>query len=141
MASYKTHQQVMSQHCDSTGIVFFPRYSEMAHEVIERWFDEALDWSFARMQGGEGVAAPVARSTAQFPAASRLGDHLIWKLTVTHLGRTSLDLHLSAACGGESRVQMDVTVVLSDTGVIRPRAWPDTFRARASEYLVAKAAQ
>jgi 4-hydroxybenzoyl-CoA thioesterase len=135
MSSYKTHLQVLSQHCDATGIVHFPRYSEMAHEVIERWFDEMLDWSFARMQGGEDLATPVVRSEAEFPAASRLGDHLVWRLQVASMGRSSMDLMLAATSGGERRVDMMITVVLSDIGVIRPRAWPDELRARVTDYL------
>ncbi|MDA7424324.1 acyl-CoA thioesterase [Thalassococcus lentus] len=135
MNSYKTHLQVLSQHCDATGIVHFPRYSEMAHEVIERWFDEALDWSFARMQGGEDLGAPIARCEAEFPAASRLGDHLVWRLQVSAIGRTSMDVMLAATCGGERRVDMMLTLVLSDIGVIQPRGWPEEIRARAADYL------
>lgn len=138
MTSYKTHLQVLSQHCDATGIVHFPRYSEMAHEVIERWFDEALDWSFARMHGGEDLGTPIVRCESEFPAASRLGDHLVWRLQVSAIGRSSIDIMLAATCGGERRVDMMVTMVLSDIGVIQPRAWPDEIRARVADYLTAR---
>lgn len=135
MKIYKTHQQVLSQHCDATGIVHFPRYHEMAHEVLERWFDEALDWSFARMLGADGAAVPVVRAAAEFPRASRLGDHLVWRLAVDQIGRSSMDLTLRASCGGETRVTMQISIVLSDTQIIRPRQWPEPVRSRAADYL------
>ncbi|MDJ0823450.1 MAG: hotdog domain-containing protein [Paracoccaceae bacterium] len=135
MTAYKLHLQVLSHHCDSTGIVHFPRYHEMANSVVEQWFDEALDWSYARMQGGENASAPVVQSAARFPTASRLGDHLIWRLAVSRIGNSSIELQLIATCGGETRVEMDLTLVLSELGVMRPRRWPDEIRARAADFL------
>ncbi|MBS0122586.1 acyl-CoA thioesterase [Thetidibacter halocola] len=135
MTIYKLHLQVLCHHCDATGIVHFPRYSEMAMHVVESWFDEALDWSFARMIGGESASVPVVRCDAEYPRASRLGDHLVWRLSVQRIGRSAIDLDLAATCGGEARVKMALTLVLSDLDVIRPRHWPEGVRARMADYL------
>ncbi|MDU8912121.1 acyl-CoA thioesterase [Aestuariicoccus sp. MJ-SS9] len=140
MPAYTMRQQVLSQHVDSTGIVPLPRYFEMANALVERWFDDALDWSFARMHGGDGLGLPIAQCQASFPSASRLGDQLVWRLEVLRIGRSSMDLRLAASCGGDMRVEMTSTAVLADLGVIRARQWPDDTRARATDYLVAKVA-
>ena len=136
MKTYKTHVQVLSHHVDSTGIVYFPRYLEMANQVVELWFDDALDHSFAQFQGGDGAAMPVVGAKTEFPSPSRLGDHLIWRLQVTSIGRTSLGLALTASCGGDVRAEISMTLVLTDLGVMRPRRWPEDLRARAEEYHI-----
>ncbi|MCC1492635.1 thioesterase family protein [Cognatishimia sp. F0-27] len=140
MADYRTHIQVLTHHCDATGVVNFSRYGEMAYEVVERWFDEALDWSFWRMHHGEDLAVPIVSAQSSFPAASRSGDHLIWRLSVVSIGRSSLDLSLSATCGGEARASIDMSLVLSEVGFTKPRAWPDTARARIADYITGIAA-
>lgn len=139
MKTYKTHVQVLSQHVDSTGIVHFPRYLEMAHLVIEQWFDDALDHSFVQFHGSDNAALPVAGAKLNFPSPSRLGDHLIWRLQVLEVGRSSLDLSLTASCGGDIRAEMSIVLVLSDMGVMHPRRWPDDLRARAEEYQAERA--
>lgn len=131
---YRMHIQVQSNHCDSTGIVQHPRYAEMAQTVVENWFDEALDWSFARMVGRENAGVPVVRSQSDYPAASRLGDQLLWRLEVQKIGRSSVDILMRAQCGPDQRVSMSQTLVHSDTGALRPRAWPAAVRARMEDF-------
>ncbi len=135
MTTYKTHLQVLSQHCDATGIVHFSRYAEMAETVVELWFDEAIDLSYAQMHGRENAAVLMVKAEMEFPAASRLGDHLVWRLSVRRLGQSSLDLSLVASSDGEKRGEMLVTLVFSQSGVIRPRPWPDAMRARVEDYV------
>jgi 4-hydroxybenzoyl-CoA thioesterase len=35
-------KRVRFQHCDPAGIVFYPQYFVMIHELMEDWFTEAL---------------------------------------------------------------------------------------------------
>jgi 4-hydroxybenzoyl-CoA thioesterase len=139
MKTFKTHVQVLSQHVDSTGIVHFPRYLEMAHAVIEQWFDDALDHGFAQFQGSDNAAVPVGRADMRFPAPSRLGDQLVWRLQVREIGRSSMELGLTASCGGDVRAEITIGLVLSDLGVMRPRQWPKELVARAEEYRLERA--
>ena len=106
----------------------------MAHHLLERWFDEALDWPFSTMMGSDGVSVPTGQTAARFPAASRLGEHLVWRLHVVRIGQSSMELATTAICGAEVRAEITLTVVLSDTAVMRPRRWPDAVRARAEDY-------
>lgn len=134
MKTYKLHVQVLSSHVDSAGIVQFSKYLEMAHGVIEQWFDEALDHAFAQFQGVDNAIVPVGRANMTFPAASRLGDVLVWRLQVNEMGRSSINFALTASCGGEIRADMSIEMVHSDMDVLRARRWPDALRARAEEY-------
>lgn len=135
MNGYRLHLSVLSSHCDGSGVTQAPKMHEMALTVIENWFDEALDWSYARMMGGDGVAPLVAQTHARFPAASRIGDTLVWRMSVARIGRTAMDVVLQAQCGAETRAEMEITLVLSERGTILPRQWPETVRARAEDYL------
>lgn len=138
MKTFKTHLLVQTQHVDSTGIVHFPRYIEMAHSVVEQWFDEALDHGFAQFHGSDNAALPVGQAEMRFPAPSRLGDSLVWRLQVKQVGQSSLALALTASCGGEVRAEMTLVFILSEMGVMRPRRWPEQLRLRAKDYLIEK---
>ena len=37
---FRTWHRVRFGECDHAGIVFYPRYGEMSHAVIEAWFRE-----------------------------------------------------------------------------------------------------
>ena len=138
MPAYKIYRDVQLKDCDPTGIVFLPRYFEMIHEVIEAWFDEALDWPMAQVLGSRGMAVPFRKVAAEFPVPARLGQRLVWRLSVLHLGDTSLDLKLEAQStdGGEPYCTATGTLVLTEMGVLRPRSWSDALRARFAEYRV-----
>ncbi len=40
--------RVEFNHCDPAGIVFYPRYFEMANSVVENFFRDEVDYPFAR---------------------------------------------------------------------------------------------
>ena len=129
-AVFEIEQAVMFQHCDPAGIVFYPRYFEMINATVERWFGEALDWSFGKMHQQDGVAVPLASITTDFYAPSRLGELLRWRLTPKRLGATSLALEVGARCGDEARLLAQATIVHVDMERQRPIRWPDWFRQR-----------
>lgn len=137
MPAYKYIHDVGLGHCEPSGIVFLPRYFEMIHSVVENWFDEALDWPLAQIQGSDRAGLPFVGIETAFPSPCRLGDRLTWRLTVTDIGRTSIALLLTAQCGGDVRVRCKATLVLSDLGALKARRWPEQVRSRAEEFLSA----
>ena len=137
MPAYQYIHDVMLRDCEPSGIVFLPRYFEMVHTVIENWLDEALDWPMSQIQGSDGLSLPFVNISAEFPAPSRLGDRLTWRLYVRELRRSSLWLELTATTGAESRVTITGTLVLSEAVALRTRRWPDTIAERVKDYLVA----
>lgn len=127
---YTRTTPVEFNHCDPAGIVFYPRYFEMTNSVVENFFAEALDWPFAAMMAA-GSGVPTARLETTFHAPSRLGDRLDWGLSLSRLGRTAVDLALTAMMGGQVRVSVALTLVHVKAG--RPAPWPDPVRARLTE--------
>ena len=121
--------------CDPAGIVFYPRYFEMANAVVERFFAAELGRPFAAVVGG-GNGVPTARIAADFPRPSRLGDLLDAELTVTRVGRTSAAYRLTARCGGEERLRVEAVLVWTGPGG-RPEPWPADLRAGLERHLEA----
>lgn len=140
MATFTHRTDVMFQHCDPAGIVFYPRYFEMINAVVETFFDRALDWSFATMHVGERLGVPMGRIAADFHAASRLGDVLDWTLAIDRIGRASADVEITGACGNEARLSVRGTLVLVDLGRMKSRPWPDHRRAALEHYTKENAA-
>lgn len=136
MPAYTYVHDVMLRDCEPSGIVFLPRYFEMVHTVIENWLDEALDWPISQVQGSNGFSLPFVNVGAEFPAPSRLGDRLKWRLTVRELRRSSLRLELTGTTGAETRVVVTGTLVLSEALALRARRWPDSIAERIREFQV-----
>lgn len=136
MPAYKYVHEVMLRDCEPSGIVFLPRYFDMMHTVLENWLDEALDWPISQVQGSDGLALPFVDVRAEFPAPSRLGDRLVWRLAIRDLRRSSMWLEFVGTTGAETRVSATGTLVLTEALALRTRRWPDTIVERAQDYLI-----
>jgi len=121
-------------HCDPAGIIFYPRYFDLIHEVKEDWFREALDWSFAKSIGTMMKGFPIVRLASEFHAPSRLGEELGIVLSVPHLGRSSIAIDYEVSCGGERRADMHTVVVQVDLTDGRSRPIADELRERIERF-------
>lgn len=128
--SYRRIVPIEFCHCDPAGIVFYPRYVEMAQHVVENFFTDVLDSPFGQMMlAGQGV--PAARLEFDFRKPSRLGDRLEWVLQVEQIGRSSIRFLLDA----EDRLQARITVVWIADG-FTPSPIPDDIRDRLQVHHV-----
>ena len=137
MATHELALKVLFQHCDPHGIVFYPRYFEMINQTVEDWFERALDYPFARMQGALGRGVPTVALEAKFHAPSRLGEVLTFALGVEVLGRTSLTLRVNATAAQQDRITARFTLVHVDKSDDAPLPWEDALRRRISAYTTA----
>jgi len=127
--SYSRDIRIEFNHCDPAGIVFFPRYFEMINSMVENFFRDRLEHPFERITMVEGHGVPTVRLETDFRAPSRLGDLVCFTLTVTGVGRASLDLHHRAEMAGELRLEARQRIVwISPEGRAAP--WPDALRVR-----------
>ncbi len=81
-------EKIRFKHIDYAGIVFYPRFLEMLNDLVEDWFEEALNRPFSKMHQTNGI--PTVDLKVQFKKAARLGDILTKKLWVKHLGGSSI---------------------------------------------------
>jgi len=133
MAYFTYIQKILFQHCDTAGIVFYPRYFEMINATVEAWFDEGLNVPFSELHLQRGSAIPTVTIDTTFLAPSRLGDVLTISLHITKLGRSSMGLSITGADQGASqnagRFETTLTLVHTNLETGRPQSWPDDIRA------------
>ena len=135
---YKTNIKVRFQHCDPAGIVFFPRYFEMTNQVVEDWFEDALQLSFQELHSQMRVGVPTVRMECDFNRPSRIGDELAFSLWVEQLGNSSFTLRITAYHEGELRLSARPTLAYVQLGKdVRAKALPDQLRRAMSIYLLA----
>ena len=132
---YRRTIPIEFNHCDPAGIVFYARYFEMTNSVCENFFADLVGRSYARIMA-EGDGLPTVRLEAEFRAPSRLGDRLDFALQVTGIGRSSLDVTITAGAegGGEDRLTVRKRLVWIGPDK-RSAPWPDAIRARIEPML------
>ncbi|WP_338409646.1 thioesterase family protein [uncultured Flavobacterium sp.] len=81
-------EKIKFKHVDYAGIVFYPRFLEMLNDLVEDWFEEALNRPFSKMHETNGI--PTVDLKVQFKKAARLGEILTKKLWVKNLGAASI---------------------------------------------------
>ncbi len=128
--------QVLFRHCDPAAIVFYPRYVELVHDVVEHWFNHGLQISYYTLHGERGLGIPTANLQVDFKQPSRLGDQLTGKLKVLKLGRTSMQMNIQL-CGPDDAVRLDAkaTVVFVSAAQISSIEIPADFKERILPYL------
>ena len=82
------HEKIRFKHIDYAGIVFYPRFLEMLNDLVEDWFEEALDRPFSKMHETNGI--PTVDLKVQFKNAARIGEILTKKLWVKELKSSSI---------------------------------------------------
>jgi 4-hydroxybenzoyl-CoA thioesterase len=81
-------EKIRFKHVDYAGIVFYPRFLEMLNDLVEDWFEEALDRPFSKIHETNGI--PTVDLKVQFKKAARLGEVLTKKLWVIKIGGASV---------------------------------------------------
>lgn len=81
-------EKIRFKHVDYAGIVFYPRFLEMLNDLVEDWFEEALDRPFSKIHETNGI--PTVDLKVQFKKAARLGEVLTKSLWVSRLGGASV---------------------------------------------------
>ena len=81
------------------------------------------------------LRAPSLAIDAEFLRACVLGEGLEFDLWVTRLGRSSFDLALAAAAGGEPRLRATWTLCILSFATARAVALPADLRAAMQRFL------
>ncbi len=121
--------------CDPAGIVFFPQYLVMVHTLVEQWFDEGLGVPYAEVIGARRTGWPTVRLEVDFTAISRHGEPLTQRLSVQHLGRSSLRLRHEFFGGDELRLRALQVLVCTSLDTHRPQPIPADLRTAMQPYL------
>ncbi|WP_309678026.1 thioesterase family protein [Polaromonas sp.] len=137
---FTTQKQVRFQHCDPAGIVFYPQYFVLLHEVQEDFLAHIGFAEHALIAGGTGV--PIVDLKAEFLGMCRYGDQLSITLELTRIGRSSLGMaytiHASPTTPGEAaaiKLRAHGVVVYSELPHGKPVRIPENLRYALTPYL------
>jgi 4-hydroxybenzoyl-CoA thioesterase len=130
-SAYRKQILVRFGDCDAAGIVFYPRYFDIFNSLVEDWCREELDFSFSEIVTRRGWGLPTVHLEVDFLVPSVFGEVLSAMLSVTALGKTSINLNiLLQGPDAVDRVRGKVTLVLIDRKQHRAIPIPDEVRAR-----------
>ena len=140
MNNYFTKQEkIRFKHVDYAGIVFYPRFLEMLNDLVEDWFEEALDRPFSKIHETNGI--PTVDLKVQFKKAARLGEILTKKLWVQNLGGASV------LCGfrfedeeGKTCLEGEVTLVnvafTNERNGIKAEPFSEEMKAKINTFII-----
>jgi 4-hydroxybenzoyl-CoA thioesterase len=135
---FEKHQLIRFHHCDPAGIVFYPEYLVIIDELIEDWFTEGMQTSFADLHAIDRIGIPAARIEVDFLSPSKIGDVLCLQLVVTRIGTKSFTVTVEASVGATVRLRAVLVRVVASLDGLRSIPIPDALRARLQPYLIAE---
>ena len=132
-------ETIRFKHVDFAGIVFYPRFLEMLNDLVEDWFEEALDRPFSKIHETNGI--PTVDLQVQFKQAARIGDVLQKQLWVIKLGSASVTCGFKfVAENGKNCLKGEVTLVNvalnKDSSDIKAEAFSDATRERIQKFQI-----
>jgi len=132
-------EKIRFKHVDYAGIVFYPRFLEMLNDLVEDWFEQALDRPFAKIHETNGI--PTVDLKVQFKKAARIGDTLTKSLWVKTLGNASVSCGFKFEdANGKTCLEGEVTLVnvALNKGIaeIKAEAFTNDTRNRIIQYLI-----
>lgn len=107
---FTKQEKIRFKHVDYAGIVFYPRFLEMLNDLVEDWFEAALNSPFSKMHETNGI--PTVDLKIQFKNPVRIGEILTKKLWVKEL-KTS-----SVLCGFQFFNEQDKTVLEGEVTLV-----------------------
>ncbi len=122
-------------HCDPAGIIFYPQYFVLFHEVVEEWFTLGLDCPYGEYVRHRRLGVPAVKTTADFLQQAYLGDVLRFELQCTRLGASSLDYTVMVWRAEELCARGAATLVQMSLETRKSVPFDDPLRARIAAYL------
>lgn len=123
---FTKQEKIRFKHIDYAGIVFYPRFLEMLNDLVEDWFEEALERPFSKMHETNGI--PTVDLKVQFKNAARIGEILTKQLWVNELKTSSI------ICGFKFINQNDNTVLEGEVTLVNVKIQEDRQTIKAEPF-------
>jgi 4-hydroxybenzoyl-CoA thioesterase len=125
-SKFTKQEKIKFKHIDYAGIVFYPRFLEMLNDLVEDWFEEALDRPFSKMHETNGI--PTVDLKIQFKNPARLGEVLTKKLWVIELRNSSV------LCGFQFVNEKEQTVLEGEVTLVNVKIAEDREKIKAEGF-------
>lgn len=123
---FTKQEKIRFKHIDYAGIVFYPRFLEMLNDLVEDWFEEALERPFSKMHQSNGI--PTVDLKVQFKNAARLGEILTKSLWVKELKSSSV------ICGFSFVNEQAITVLEGEVTLVNVKIQEDRKSIKADAF-------
>jgi len=135
--SYRGQIKVRFGDEDHAGIVYYPRFFDFFHRVMEDFFGDA-GYPYQKVLDEDHAGWPSVHAEADFKSPLRFGDVLDVDLDVERIGRSSVTFGYrgSRAVDGTHIVTGQVTCVCIDMRTFEKRLIPDKYRELFERHLV-----
>lgn len=134
---FESEKQIRFHHCDPAGIVFYPQFFVLFHELLEDWYDRGLGLHYASLIALERRGLPTAHIDCDFKIPSRIGDIVQMRLQVLRIGTSSISIAVSLHKGDEVRLTANQVLVLVSLETGKTVPFPDDIKARMGKFLKA----
>ena len=122
-------------HCDPAGLVYFASHFDILNNVMEDWFIEALGIDYHHVVGARRVGLGYAHAACDFTAAARMGDRLVYGVTVERVGTKSISVGIVATKGATEVLTASLVIVTTDLDGGGSVAIPEDIRAAVTAYV------
>ena len=133
-------KQIRFHHCDPAGIVFYPQFFYLLHEVQEDFLAHIGFPEHRLIAGGMGV--PIVDLKTEFLGMCRNGDLLTMTLELTRIGNASMGMQYeiygqpaAPAEAGTIKLRAHGVVVYSEVPHGKPVRIPDALHSALLPYL------
>jgi 4-hydroxybenzoyl-CoA thioesterase len=134
MPAFLREKRVRFHHCDPAGIVFYPQYFVLFHELMEDWFTEGLGENYAAfVRGGHGM--PTVKVECEFLAPNPVGDVIAFELTLAKLGKSSVTMRIVGRSHGDECVRASIIAVHSALHPLKSVPIPAPLRAAMERFV------
>jgi 4-hydroxybenzoyl-CoA thioesterase len=138
MSQVFVHEQLIRfSHCDPAGIVYFPRFFDLAHATMEDWLAQGVGQGLPVLIGSRRIGTPTVSIQCDFAKTLRIGDTLRFELRVTKVGNASVQLGYTGTKNGDGDVHLTIrqTIVFMDLEAQRAIPIPADLRPKIEAYL------
>jgi len=126
---FRQTRKVRFSHCDPAGMVFFPRYLVQLNDLVEDWFDEALEINYAEFIATRKFGLPTVKLECSFLSPGIFGSEIEWQLSVERVGNSSIGLMVRGVDGDQLRFELHSVLVATSVHQGGAMALPEDLRA------------
>lgn len=121
---------IQFRHCDPAGIVYYPRFIDMAEGAIEEWMMAALGESYRQWIYEERLGLPRVKVSAEFMRTCSMGERLELLLRLVKFGRSSFELLVEGQVEGELRFKIALVLVAISLETMKAVPFPERVRRK-----------
>jgi len=132
---WSTTITIRFSHCDPAGIVYFASHFDILNSVMEDWFAEALGIDYHHVVGARRVGLGYAHAACDFAAPARMGDRLVYSVTVERVGTKSIPVRIGATKDATEILTASLVIVTTDLDSGAAVPIPGDIRTAVTAYL------